>query len=99
LSQVAAAIASMRPSDAQVRALEALARHYVSDPEVLDLLIRLFSQTPSASVQAAVAGILIRADQRSLASPQLVSTLLKDRRPSPPGSNMIDALIRKLQAP
>ncbi len=41
------------------------------------MLTRLFSQTPSASVQAAIAGILIRADLRSIASPQLVRTLLE----------------------
>jgi hypothetical protein len=99
LSQVAAGIASMRPSDAQVRALEALGRHYVSDPEVLEMLIRLFSQTPAWSVQAAIAGVLIRADQRLIARPQLVRTLLKDRRPSPPGNNIIDALIGLLQSP
>jgi len=61
--------------------------------------VRLFSETSSWSVQAAIAGILVRADRRSLASPQLLQTLLKDRRPSPPGDNMIDALIRRLQSP
>jgi hypothetical protein len=76
-----------------------LGRHYVSDREILDMLIRLFTATPSWSVQAAIAGILIRADQRSVASPQLVRTLRENRRPSPPGDNMIDALLRKLQTP
>ena len=99
LKQAAAAIAAMRPSDAQVRALEALGRHYVSDREVLDKLVQLFSQTTSWTVQAAIAGILIRADRRSIASPQLVRTLLRDRRPSPSGDNMIDALMRRLQSP
>ena len=86
-----------RASDAQVRALEALGRHYVSDREILDMLMRLFSETSSWSVQAAIAGILIRADRRSIASPQLVRTLLDNRLPSPPGDDMIDALIRRLQ--
>lgn len=99
LRSVAASIAGMSPSEAQVRALEALGRHYVSDPEIVDQLIRLFSQTPSWSVQAAIAGILMRADQRSIASPQLVGTLREHRRPSPPGENMIDALMRRLQSP
>ena len=81
-----------------MRALESLGRHYVSDREVLDMLTRLFSQTPSASVQAAIAGILIRADLRSIASPQLVRTLLEKRLPSAAGDNMIDALIRRLQS-
>lgn len=98
LRRIAAAIAGMSPSDAQVRALESLGRHYVADRAILDLLIRLFSETPSPAVQAAIAGILIRADQRSIASPQLVRTLLEDRRPTPPGDNMVDALLRKLRS-
>jgi hypothetical protein len=98
LRGVAANIARMRPSDAQVRALEALGRHYVSDREILERLVRLFTETPSWSVQAAIAGILIRADRRSIPSPQLAQTLTEYRRPSPPGENMIDALIRHLQA-
>jgi hypothetical protein len=98
LRRVAAAIARMKSSDAQVRALESLGRHYVADRAILDLLIQLYSETPSAAVQAAVAGILIRADQRSIASPQLMLTLVKDRRPAPPGDNMVDALLRKLRS-
>jgi hypothetical protein len=99
LRRVADSIARMPPSDAQVRALEALGRHYVSDRDILDRLTRLYSETSSWSVQAAIAGILIRADLRSIASPQLVSTLTEDRRQSPPGDDMVDALIRRLQSP
>ena len=99
LRRVAAGIASMQASDAQVRALEALGRHYVSDREILDRLMRLFSETPSSPVQDAIAGILIRADRRSIAGAQLLSTLRENRRPSPPGDNTIDALIRNLQSP
>jgi hypothetical protein len=99
LRRVAGAIVRMDPGDAQVRALEALARHYVADREVLHLLTTLFSQTPSWSVQAAIAGILIRADRRSLATPQLVRDLTEHRRPAPAsGDSMIDALIGTLQA-
>jgi hypothetical protein len=98
LRRVAAGIARMEPSDAQVRALEALARHYVSDRELLDMLTRLFSQTPSSSVQTAIAGILIRADRRSIASRHLVRILRENRRPSPPGDDLIDTLIRRLQS-
>jgi hypothetical protein len=99
LRRVADSIARMPPSDAQVRALEALGRHYVSDRDILDRLTRLYSETSSWSVQAAIAGILLRADLRSIASPQLVSTLTEDRRQSPPGDDMVDALIRRLQSP
>jgi hypothetical protein len=98
LRRVAEGISRMDPTDAQVRALEALARHYVSDREVLDRLTRLFAATPSWSVQAAIAGILIRADLRSIASPQFVSTLIEHRRPSPAGDSLVDALIDRLQS-
>ena len=97
LHGLADSIARMPPSEAQVRALESLGRHYVSDREVLERLTRLFSATPSARVQTAVAGILLRADLRSIASPQLVATLQKDRRTSPPGDDVVDALLRRLQ--
>ena len=63
------------------------------------MLIRLFSRTPSWSVQNAIAGILIRADRRSVASAELVRALREDRRPSPHGEDMIDALISRLQVP
>ena len=99
LRRVAAGIVRMPASDAQVRALESLGRHYVSDREILDLLIGLYGETPSWSVQAAVAGILIRADRRTIASPRLQRTLVAQRRPSPQGDNLIDALIRRLQSP
>ena len=98
LRSVAAAIAGMPPSPAQVHALEALGRHYLSDGEILTQLTGLFARTSSWSVQAAVAGILMRADLRSIARAPLLRTLLAERRPAPPGDNMIDALIRRLQA-
>ena len=98
LRQVAADITLMRASDAQVRALEALGRHYVSDQEILGMLMRLYSETASSSVQAAIAGILLRSDRQSIADAQLLGILLKDRRRSPAGDDMVDALIHRLQA-
>jgi hypothetical protein len=98
LRGVVQTIAGMPTPAAQVRALEALGRHQVSDRGSLDMLIRLFSQTSSWPVQAAIAGILIRADLRPIAGPQLVDTLQRDRRASPPGDDMLDALIRRLQS-
>ena len=98
LRQVAAGIARMPASNAQVRALEALGRHYVSDHEILGLLMQLYSETSSSSVQAAIAGILLRSDRQSIIAAQLLSVLLKDRRRSPPGDDMVDALIHRLQA-
>jgi hypothetical protein len=100
LRRVAAAIAGMRASAAQVLALETLGRLYLSDREVLDRLVQLFTTTPSWQVQAAVVDILIRADKLALASPQLVGTLMAKRRPSPEGhDDLVDELIQKLQRP
>lgn len=99
LRRVAAAVAGMEASEAQVRALEALGRHYVSDQEILEMLATLFSTTPSASVQAAIAGIMLRADLASVNSPTLVQHLLTNRLPGAAGNNTIDALIRRLQGP
>lgn len=98
LRQVAAGITRMRASAAQVRALEALGRHYVSDHEILGMLMRLYSETSSPSVQAAIAGILIRSDRQSIATAELLDILLKDRRRSTAGEDMVDALIHRLQA-
>lgn len=97
LRGVAARIARMAPGVAQVRALESLGRHYVSDREVLDMLAQLFAQTPSAPVQGAIAGILMRADLRAMAGPQLVRTL-RDKRHPALDATMVDALIERLQA-
>jgi len=99
LRRVVAGIVDMPASDAKVRALESLGRLHLSDRETLAVLTRHFSHTPSWTVQAAIAGILIRADHRAFASPDLVRTFTENRRASPSGDNMIDALLRKLRAP
>ncbi len=99
LRQVTKAIVRMPASDAQVRALGALGRHYVADREILDMLVSLFAETSSWPVQHAVAGILIRADRRSLAGPQLLRTLQDRRRQAPPADNILDALISRLRSP
>jgi hypothetical protein len=49
-------------------------------------------------VQRAIAGILIRADHRVLGQAQLARTLKTSRLKSPDGEDVIDALIRVLQA-
>ena len=94
----AAAIAGMPPSAAQVLALETLGRHYVTDRAVLEQLVSLYSQTTSAPVQVAVAGILIRADRGTMASPRLARTLKKSRLAAAGGDSIIDALIRLLSS-
>jgi hypothetical protein len=70
----------------------------LSDPASLDALARLFPAAQTANVQLAIAGILIRADFTSLARPEFVQTLREHRRESPPGNDVIDALIRRLEA-
>ena len=95
LRRVAQAVMRMPPSDAQVRALGTLARHYLSDRELLQELARLFAGTPSADVQAAVAGILIRADRQALDVPALLELLQRHRLGAQP---IVDALVRRLQA-
>ncbi len=99
LRSVITGIAGMAPGDAQVRALESLGRHYLSDREALDMLTDLFAQTPSWDVQNAIAGILIRADRRSLGRTRLLLTLLEKRRSPAAGDSMVDALILRLQMP
>jgi hypothetical protein len=89
----------MAGSDAQIRALDTLAFHYVADRESLESLKRLFAQSKSLTVQRAIAGILIRSDYRHLDRQGLVRVLQQHRLKSPNGgSDLIDVLIRRLQA-
>jgi hypothetical protein len=97
LRAVTRAVAAMSGSEAQARALDALARHYVADRESLDILRQLFASTRSWPVQNAIAGILIRADAAAIARADLLRTLREYRLKSSPGDNMVDALIQRLQ--
>ncbi len=98
LRDVVAAIARMPGSEAQVRALQVIGQHRLSDPESIATLARLFPTAPSWDVQSAIAGVLIRADYQSIARPEVVASLQQNRRKSPHGADVIDALIRRLQA-
>jgi hypothetical protein len=62
---------------------------------VLALLVRLFAETPSWEVQDAIAGILIRADRRSVAGLALEGTLRTHRRKAPRTDTLVDALLRR----
>lgn len=99
LLRITRRIATMEPGAAQVRALGVLARHYVSDPGVLELLTRLYAQTPSTAVQNAVAGVLIRADRRSINPAELRRVLTQNRRPAESGDGMVSALLARLALP
>jgi hypothetical protein len=97
LRDVAARIAKMSATDAQTRALAALAQQRVSDPETLGELARLFPRAKSLQVQRAIAGVLIRADYRLLETDDLARSLRQHRLRSPAGEDVIDVLIRRLQ--
>ncbi len=88
----------MDGSGAQVHALDTLARYHLSDRESLEELTRLFPRAKSVNVQRAIAGILVRSDYRAIATPELVRTLRQSRLKSPDGADLIDILIRRLQA-
>jgi hypothetical protein len=95
----ASGIARMPGSGAQVRALDTLARHRLSDRQSLNELARLFPTASSVDVQRAIAAVLIRADYQSIAKPEVVRVLSQNRRKSPDGTDIIDILIRRLRAP
>jgi hypothetical protein len=97
--QAASGIARMRGSGAQVRALDTLARHRLSDRQSLSELARLFPATGSVEVQRAIAAVLIRADYQAIAKPEVARLLSQNRLKSPDGADIIDVLIRRLQAP
>jgi hypothetical protein len=98
LRAISAGIARMPGSDAQVRALETLAQQRLSDPESLKEIARLFPVARSVQVQRAIASVLIRSDYRVLGRTDLARSLQQHRLKSPDGSDVIDALIRVLQA-
>ncbi len=98
LRAVAARIAHMANAEAQVRALNTLAGQHLSDRESLDELMRLFPHAKSLTVQRALAGIFIRSDYEAIDRDELVGVLRQYRLRSADGNDIIDALIRRLQA-
>ncbi|HEY1458812.1 MAG TPA: hypothetical protein VGH59_02010 [Casimicrobiaceae bacterium] len=97
LRSIAAGIATMTDADAQVRALETLARYYLSDRESLSELARLFPRAVSVSVQRAIAGVFIRSDARAVADLDLGRIVRRYRLKSPDGGeDLIDVLLRRL---
>ncbi len=96
---LASAVARMTPSDAQVRALDTLARQRLADPDSLTELARLYPQARSVATQRAIAGILIRADYPVPARADLARSLRVHRLKSPDSDDVIDALLRRLQTP
>jgi hypothetical protein len=98
LRSVALRIAEMHDANAQVRALDTLAENPVSDVQSLESLVHLFPSAKSIGVQRAIAGILIRSDYQAVARPEVVRALREKRLRSPDGQDLIDILIRRMQA-
>lgn len=98
LRMVTAAIARMPSADSQVRALDTLARQRLADPQSLRDITGLFPLARSIDVQRAIAGVLIRSDHGVLGRSELARSLKQQRLKSPDGNDVIDALIRVLQA-
>ena len=98
LRMAAAGVARMAAGPAQVRALDVLARHHLADRESLVALARLYATAGSVGVQRALAGVVLRAEYRTIAPPELVRMLRERRLRSPDGEDMVDILIRRLQA-
>lgn len=92
-------ITRMKGGGAQVRALEAVARHHVEDRETLDALARLFAETRSPQVQRAIAEIFIRSDLRAVAVPKLAELVRAHRlkKPGVEGQDLVDVLLSRLQ--
>lgn len=98
LRAVTSGIGRMTAAAAQVRALEALARQRLADPQSLQEIARLFPLARSLEVQRAIAGILIRSDYKLLSPSDLARALRQHRLKSPDGNDVIDLLIRLLQS-
>jgi hypothetical protein len=98
LRVAAMSVARMNGSDAQARAIDILARQPLSDRQSLAEVTRLFPVAASLNVQRAIAGLIIRSDYRAIATPETIRMLRESRLKSPSGEDIIDILIRRLEA-
>jgi hypothetical protein len=95
LRAMATGVARMPASDAQVRALDTLGRLRIGDREILEEFARSFAAATSLDVQRAIAEVFIRSGYRK---PELAVVLRQHRLRSGGGDDVIDQLIRRLQA-
>ncbi|MGE5615676.1 MAG: hypothetical protein ACM3X5_02050 [Bacillota bacterium] len=99
LRKVAASIAGMTGTSAQVRALETLARQHIADPATFEALKQLYARTRSPAVQGAIAEIFLRAGAAALDDRDLAALLRQHRVKAPAATgDLVDILIRRLQA-
>jgi hypothetical protein len=96
LRAAAKAIARMKATSAQVRALDALGRLHVADQEIADELAALFARTSSLAVQRAIAEVFLRGDPGASDARKLADILRHHRLHSPDGEDLIDQLVRQL---
>jgi HEAT repeat protein len=95
LRSAALTVAKMPGSNAQVRALETLARQRIGDREVLEELQRLYTRASSPDVQRAIAEIFIRSADRSFGTPEFIAFLRRFRL-SEAANDLVDVLIAQL---
>ena len=99
LRSVTREVAGMPSSPAQARALEALARLNIRDPEVLGDIAQIYANARTANVQRAAAEVFIRADETALDKPELVSTLREHRvHARDSRGDLVDVLIQRLES-
>ncbi len=98
LRAVTEGVARMTDAKAQARALDTLAGQRITDRQSLEDLTRLFARAGSVGVQLAIAGILLRSDYQMIASADLLQLLRQYRRKSSNSEDMVDVLIRRVQA-
>jgi hypothetical protein len=95
LRAMAEGVTRMKSTEAQVRAIDTLARMRIADREILDELGRAFAEAKTVGVQRAIAEVFIRSDYRR---PELAEMLRRNRIRAPEGRpDLIDTLIHRLQ--
>jgi len=98
LRAITAGVTRMTDARAQARALDTLAGQRITDRQSLEDLTRLFAQAGSGGVQLAIAGILLRSDYQTIASADLLQLLRQYRRRPSSSEDVVDILIRRVQA-
>jgi hypothetical protein len=98
LRALARNIGRMPASGAQVRALDTLGRMHIADREIVDELTRSFTLATSLDVQRAIAEVFLRSDAKTVGQADLAGVLRRYRIVSAGGEDLIDVLIRRLNA-
>ncbi len=98
LRAMARQVSLMPETDAQIRAFGVLGRMHIEDLETVEGLTRSFAASRSIRVQRAIAEILLRSGSTALGSAGLAGVLRRTRVRSPDGDDLIEAVIRRLQA-